>query len=37
MLYPLSYEGVRVDPSCVVGVSCLGPVLVDLDWTKSGP
>jgi len=25
MLYPLSYEGVRADPSCSAGVSRLGP------------
>ena len=29
MLYPLSYEGLRVDPSCVTGVRPLGPLSAD--------
>jgi DNA-binding CsgD family transcriptional regulator len=28
MLYPLSYEGLQVDPSCVAGVTVLGPSLL---------
>jgi len=44
MLYPLSYEGLRNDPSCVVGVSRLGSSILrsrrsaaGSRWCRAGP
>jgi hypothetical protein len=37
MLYPLSYEGLQVDPSCVAGMSLLGPCAARELLAWSGP
>jgi hypothetical protein len=37
MLYPLSYEGLPVDPSCVAGEFLLGPCAAREPLACSGP